>query len=121
MMKSIKKLLNKRKQLLPQGVTEFTNWANDILDTYDIPNNDSTHFALATAVMHAKNGESYFSKESFARTLQKGAANQVAHHIMHECKERQQKIIDDAKAAEAAKQVEDTTQATGAVSNVVPV
>ena len=121
MKRAIKKLLNKRKTLLPQGVTEFNNWANDILDTYDIPNNDSTHFALATAVMHAKNGESLHSKESFARTLQKGAANQIAHYIMQECKARQEAIVKAAQEAEAAKLVEDTTSQDADSSNVNPV
>lgn len=107
-----RKLLdNKLPTKLPQGVTEFTEWANDILDTYGLPNNDSTHFALATAIMHAKNGEAYFSKEYFAHILMRGAANQVAHHIMLECKARQEAKA--AQEAEAAKQVEDTTSNDG--------
>ncbi len=109
MTKQLKKLLNKRKIKLPQGVTEFTAWANDILDTYDMPNNDSTHFALATAVLHAKNGEGYFSKEYFANILIKGAANQVAHHVMLECKTRQEARAEEEKRAAEAKTVEDTT------------
>ena len=121
MINCIKKLLNKRATKVPQGVTEFTTWANDILDTYGLPNNDSTHFALATAVMHAKNGESYFSKESFARTLEKGAANQIAHYIMNECKDRQQKLVEEeAKKAAEQQTVEVTTSQDDSTSNVQP-
>ena len=119
MTKCIKLLLNHIPTRLPQGVSEFTEWSNDILNTYGMPNNDSTHFALATAVMHAKNGQGYFSKHYFANVLIKGAANQIAHHIMLECKERQQKIADEQKAAEDAKLVEDTTPQKDVVASNV--
>lgn len=117
-----KKEANKIPERLPQGVTEFNEWANDILDFYGLPNNDSTHFSLAAAILHVKDGLAYVPKEYFANVLLRGAANQVAHHIMVECKERQQKLIEEEKkAAEAAaQQVEVTTSPDAVTSNVDP-
>lgn len=97
---------------LPQGLTEFKSWADDILDLYGLPNNDSTHFALATTIMHLPADKGYMPKEYFGMTLIKGAATQVAYQVMQDCKERQ--------AADAAKStpVEATTPPTGAASDV---
>jgi hypothetical protein len=92
------------EEKLPVGMAEFHAWADDILDTYDMPNNDSTKFALATAIMHAKNGQGYFSRDFFGQVLIKGAANQVAHAVMTELKEKQERLAAEEKAqAEAAK------------------
>lgn len=106
MKRALKRLLYKYQSVrLPLGMTEFNVWADDILDTYEMPNNDSTKFALATAIMHAKNGQGSFPKAFFGEVLVKGAANQVAHAIMIECKERQ-----EARAKEEKEQAERQAQ-----------
>lgn len=106
----IKRLLAKLPTRLPIGMNEFETWSDDILETYEMPNNPSTKFALATAIMHAQNGRAYFPKAYFGGTLLKGAANQIAHAKMNILKEEQEA---KAKAElEAQKQVEDTTQSS---------
>jgi len=88
-MKILRRLLCLLPTRLPQGMQEFTEWADDILDVYGLPNNDSTHFALATSVMHLGATDAYKSKEYFGRVLLKGAATQVAYAQMNAAKERQ--------------------------------
>lgn len=89
---------------LPQGRTAFKAWADDILEIYGLPNNDSTHFALAVAVLHANELAAYKSKEYFGRKLVKGAANEVAAAVIQELKAKQQAAQEEAakKAQEAA-------------------
>ncbi len=94
------------EEKLPIGIAEFHAWADDILDTYDMPNNDSTKFALATAIMHAKNGQGYFSRDFFGQVLIKGAANQIAHAVMTELKEKQQAKEAEELAKETARALE---------------
>lgn len=96
-MKILRRIVCLFPSKLPQGMAEFEKWANDILDVYGLPNNDSTHFALATAVMHLNATDAYKPKEYFGRVLLKGAATQVAYAQMNLAKERQA-----AKAAEEA-------------------
>lgn len=99
---------------LPQGVSDFETWSDSILDIYNIPNNDSTKFALATTVMHLGSTAGYKSKEYFGRVLIKGAATQVAYQIMQDCKARQAE-----KAAEEQKQTEATASQETVASDVV--
>jgi hypothetical protein len=89
----MKKILKRIKALLPsklpQGVTEFNLWADEIIEIYDMPNNDSIRFALATALMHLGPTDAYKPKEYFGRILIKGAAGQVAYGMMQELKKKQ--------------------------------
>lgn len=87
----------KRKEVLPQGMIEFYRWSNDILSLYDLPNNDSTKFALATMILHSKEDASSLSKEYFGIRLRKAAANQIAAGIMQQLKEKQTAAIEAAK------------------------
>lgn len=98
MNRTIRRLLARIPTKLPQGVTEFNAWSDDILDIYQLPNNDSTKFAIAVAVLHLKATDAFVPKSYFGNILLKGAASQIAQSIMVECKDRQA-----AKAAEEAK------------------
>lgn len=104
MKRSIKRLLANFPTKLPQGVSEFETWSDDILDIYQMPNNDSLKFALAVSILHLKSTDAYMPKSFFGKTLIKGAASQVAGSIMQECKARQEAA---AKAEQQA--VEATT------------
>jgi hypothetical protein len=106
-MKAIRRLLALIPTKLPTGMTEFEEWSDDVLDLYNMPNNDSTKFALATSIMHLSATDAFKPKEYFGRILLKGAATQIAYAKMQEAKTRQE---EKAKAeVEAAKQLEDTT------------
>lgn len=115
-MKLLKRLRALLPSKLPQGMSEFDAWADDILDIYNLPNNDSTKFALATAIMHIGATECYKPKEYFGRTLLKGAATQIAYAKMNEMKERQavrakEEAEAAARKAETDKQVAEVTAA----------
>ncbi len=115
MKRAIKRLLANLPSKLPQGMTEFDTWSNDIIDTYEMPNNDSIKFALAVAILHLKAEDGYKPKAYFGRVLIKGAASQIAGAIMQDCKKRQE----DLAKAEAEKQtVEATTSTQDVVADV---
>lgn len=97
---------------LPQGVTEFNEWSDSILYAYDMPNNDSTKFALATQILHLNQTDGYKPKRYFGLCLIKGAASQVAHSMMMEFKAKQEERV---KAEEAAK-LQEPAQEDSAVS-----
>lgn len=86
---------------LPQGKTAFTEWADDILNTYGLPNNDSTHFALATMVMHLGPSQCFRPKIFFALKCWTAASKEIAHAVMQELKEKQQAAL---KAANEKKE-----------------
>lgn len=113
MIKQLRRLLAKIPTRLPQGLTEFETWSDDIIELYDMPNNDSIKFALAVTIMHLKPTESHLPKAYFGATLQKGAATQVAHRVMEDCKQRQAeaaaKAAQEAAEQEASKSSEATT------------
>jgi hypothetical protein len=104
----IKKIINKVKILakrarglfpsaLPQGMSEFEAWSEDILQTYGFPSNDSFKFALATMIMHGGPTQAYKSKHYFMLMLRAAAAKQIAGAVFVAAKEKQ-------KAEELAKQ-----------------
>ncbi len=74
---------------LPQGLTAFNEWADDIIDLYGFPNNDSMRFAVAATVVHLREGRAYVSKRYFGLILMKGAATQVAGQVMQDLKAKQ--------------------------------
>lgn len=98
----------KTPQKLPQGLAEFESWSKAIIDGYEMPDNDSIRFALATNIMHLSTDPrdkampaAYVAPEYFGHTLIKGAANQVAHAVMQDLKAKQAAEIEAAKTAEA--------------------
>jgi hypothetical protein len=127
-MKFLRKLLAYRATPLPFGVTEFEAWASDIIYLFDLPDNDSIRFSLASTIMHYpsanKENTKAFAKAPkafFGNMIRKTAANQVAGFIMQELKAKQQaeatkqKEAEEAAAKAAAEQPsdnQDTTQDT---------
>lgn len=112
MKRAIKRLLAQIPTKLPQGIQAFEVWSNDIIDTYEMPNNDSIKFALATAVMHSTNGRGYIPKAYFGNVLLKGAANQVAYALMQDLKNKQEalaKAEQEKQQAEATASIQDVT------------
>lgn len=102
---------------LPQGVTEFENWAKSIITAYNMPDNDSVRFALCTSIMHLDATSAYKPKAYFGKLLIKGASSQVAASIFQELKLKQQEAIKleaEKQAAEAtaipSKEVADDSQ-----------
>ena len=119
MKKLLQRLLAQLPCKLPMGVTEFHTWADSILDTYELPNNDSTKFALASAIMHLDATSAFKPKAYFGKMLIKGAASQVAHFLFQELKNKQLEAAAKAQqeAIEAQNKVEDTTQSSESSTN----
>lgn len=74
---------------LPQGMAEFSHFAEEVIRLAGLPDNDSTRFAVAVQIMHLGPTESNKPKRYFVRTLQKGAAAQVAGCVMQDLKDKQ--------------------------------
>ena len=102
---------------LPVGMQEFNTWADDIIFAYDLPDNDSLRFGLATAILHLESSakieinfgiikltipsSAFKSKRYFAQIMLKGASNQVASGVMQDLKFKQQEAIAKEAAAKA--------------------
>lgn len=102
----LKKLLNKVTSFFPEalpiGVSDFEKWSTSIITAYDLPDNESARFAIASAVMHLGSTEAYKPRRYFGLTMRKGMANQIAHAIMLELKTKQEEKIKAEKAAAEA-------------------
>jgi hypothetical protein len=96
---------------LPTGMSQFTSWADSILAMSKVPNNDSTHFTLATMILHLDSTSDCKAKRFFVKALNKGAANQVAAETFNQLKAKQ--VAASKAAAEA------TAQAAG-IGNTTP-
>lgn len=81
-------------------MAEFDEWAQSIITTYDIPNNDSMVFALATTILHLNASSAYKPKFHFYLLLRKSMSNQVAAGVMQDLKQKQ---AEKMKAEEEAK------------------
>lgn len=86
---------------LPVGMAEFESWANDILDTYGWPRNDSFMFALAAMVINQGAAKAYRSKYYFNLVVHAAASKEVAGAVFYSMKVKQQAAIKAAKDAEA--------------------
>lgn len=109
MKKLIKKFMASFPSPLPFGMAEFEVWAKDIILISNLPDNDSTRFALASAIMHYpssnKDNTKAFSKVPkafFGNILRKGGANQVAAGVMQQLKDKQRAAEEAAKEAAGA-------------------
>lgn len=102
-----RKLFSRFPSKLPIGMTAFDTWSQSIIDTFSLPNNDSTRFALATMILHVPAEGFYKPKAYFARLVLKSMSNQIAGGVMQDLKNKQ---IERAKAEEeAAKQLAEAT------------
>jgi len=89
---------------VPQGGTEFEEWADSIIKTYrPAADERSVKFALCDLLMRLDPTEAYKSKFYFALCLRKAAAAQVAAFKMEEIKK--------AQAEEQAKKLEQEKEA----------
>lgn len=82
---------------LPQGLTAFTAWSDDIIDLYGFPDNDSMRFAVAATVVHIREGRAYIPKRYFGLILMKGAATQIAGQVMQDLKAKQKATEEASK------------------------
>lgn len=74
---------------LPQGLTEFNSFAEEVIGLAGLPDNDSTRFAVAVQIMHLGQTDSHKPRRYFVKTLAKGAASQVASQVINDLKDKQ--------------------------------
>lgn len=89
--KLCKKALYLFPSRLPVGMTELKDFTNSILDTYDLPNNESMHFAIANMIMHSGNTTSHRPKCFFYKALINAMAKEVAFAREKELREERKK------------------------------
>lgn len=96
---------------LPVGMVEFEVWSKKVIKTYDLPDNDSSKFALATMILHAASTEAKKAARYFGLSARKSMANQVAAQVMQDLK------IKQAEAQAAAKLAATTIEVTASVES----
>lgn len=88
---------------LPIGLTEFDNWAKDVLTTYGWPDNDSFRFALASMIINQGPAKCSRSKYYFSKVVHAAASKQVAGDVFYSLKMKQKaEALAQNKLAEAA-------------------
>ncbi len=124
MKKLLKKMLLALPHRLPVGMTEFETWASSIIDAYDLPDNESVRFSLASMILHLNSTDAFKPRRHFALCMLKGMASQIAQAKMQEYKENQAKRIEEEakkkaaeEAAEAQKQLEANASAITEVAS----
>jgi hypothetical protein len=89
-------------EVLPQGMTEFNKWADDIIELSGMPKNDSIKFALSAMIVNLGSTIAYKPKMYFVHCLRSAAARQVASQVFHDIKATQTAAL---RAAAESKEV----------------
>lgn len=98
--RAFKQFLSLFPSPLPVGVTEFGKFADDVYElTGPIADYDSIKFTLAGIIMHMGPQRSTAPKNYFVRSLRKTAANQIAHFVLTEIKNKHDEAAREAKLA----------------------
>ncbi len=74
---------------LPTGMEEFQGWSDSIISLSDVPDNDSTRFAVAVMILHLGSTEDRKAKRFFVKAMNKGAANEIANAVAQGLKNKQ--------------------------------
>lgn len=75
---------------IPVGMSEFNIWAQNIIDTYPLPtqDSDSVKFTLTSIIMHLGPSDAYKSSFYFYLRLKAGAAKQIAGAVFYDIKSK---------------------------------
>lgn len=87
----IQRQLDRIPTRLPNGMVEFETWSKSLIDTYGFPDNDSVRFMFAAMIMHTGQTDAYKPKRFFALSGLAAASKEIAHAIMVELKEAQER------------------------------
>lgn len=110
---SLKRLLAKIPSRLPQGLTEFEAWVDDIYEmSGTVMTRDSVRFALATTIINLPPTASRRPKAYFIQVLQKGAASEVSAYVFHDIKQKQKAAQEAAQQEAMKKAAEEKTKLT---------
>lgn len=102
---------------LPVGMTRFNAWSAQLIDLYDLPNNDTSKWVLACMVINLEGTKKtpayYVPNRYFGLAARKAMANEVAGAVMRDIKDKQ-----DAERKAATKSAEATAPTLSVVSDV---
>jgi hypothetical protein len=114
-----KNFLNRFPTALPRGMTAFQTWSQDIIDTYQLPNNDSIRFMLGAIILQLGPTSANLPKRYFGLCGYTAASKEIAHATLTALKEKQ---ADEEKArVDAEKAAASATALAAAQSNVTPI
>jgi len=74
----IKKIKSYWPQRLPQGMTEFANWVDEIALLSELPNNEKLRKVIGVMILQIPPNVSMCAKRHIVNRIRKAAANQVA-------------------------------------------
>ena len=74
---------------LPQGMTQFGRWVDEISYLSGLPNNDKLRKVISQLIVSLPPQMAYVQKRFIVKTIQKAAANQVAFEVISLIDEQQ--------------------------------
>lgn len=74
---------------LPQGMTEFNRWVEDISELTELPINDKLKKVVGTLILQMPPQMAYVKKRHIANLVKKAAANQVSVEVLNTIDEKQ--------------------------------
>lgn len=83
---------------LPVGMTEFDKFTDFIFTTYDLPDLPSYKHAIAAQVMHLGPQVNYVAPRTFAKSIRKAMANQIAYEVIEKIR-LEEKAKQEAESA----------------------
>lgn len=92
----IKKIKSYWPQRLPQGMTEFSNWVNEIAELSELPNNDRLRKVIGVMILQMPPNISMCAKRHIVNRIRKAAANQVAAEALDLIDEKEKAKIKNA-------------------------
>lgn len=81
---------------LPQGMTQFNRWVDEISYLSGLPNNDKLRKVISQLIISLPPQMAYVKKRYIVTTIQKAAANQVAFETLSLLDEQQQEKSKEA-------------------------
>lgn len=74
---------------LPQGLTEFNNWCEDIAMLSELPVNDKLKKVIGTLILQLPPSVAKIPKNHIANLVKKAAANQVSVEVLQTINEKE--------------------------------
>ncbi len=101
--KAVKQLNSRIPEKLPQGVSEFNNWVEDISELSGLPVNDKLKTVIGHLILQMPPTVAFVSKNRIANLVRKAASNQVALEIVRSINEKEEQKTDTKESTPTAK------------------
>lgn len=104
---------------LPVSPEEFNKFCDEIFEEHSFPKADSYKQLVASMIMHLDNTTTQAPKLYFAKAIKKAQANEVAYHVIQDCRDKQ--IKEEAEKKERLALEANKVATTEAEASVEPV